>query len=87
MIKVNEENAQKNKDLSLALSQFLKLLYVDFGIHKLNDNLSNWYELSWEEFNKELENQSIILSNCLLKDWKDFFQKHKQKVLALKNES
>lgn len=73
----------KEKELTLALTQFFKLIYVDFGINKFNDKLKNWYHLSWDEFRKELENQSVKFNDCLLSDWKDFFQRHKNKVLGL----
>ena len=73
----------KEKELTLALTQFFKLIYVDFGIRKVNDKLRNWYELSWEEFKRELESQSVKLNECLMSDWQDFFQRHKNKVMSL----
>jgi hypothetical protein len=74
---------KKEKELTLALTQFFKLIYVDFGINKINDKLRNWYELSWEEFKKELESHSVKFNDCLISDWKDFFQRHKNKVVSL----
>lgn len=77
------ENTIKNQELDVALSQFFKILYVDFGINKLNDKIKKWYELSWEEFKQELERQSVKWNDCLVQDWKDFFHNHKNKVLNL----
>jgi hypothetical protein len=77
------ETMENEKELSLALSQFLKLIYVDFGINKFNDRIRNWYELTWDEFRKELENQSVRFNDCLVSDWQDFFHKHKAKVHGL----
>lgn len=71
---------KKDSELSLAQSQFLKLIYVDFGIHKFNDTIRNWYELSWDEFKREIESHSVRFNECLLKDWQDFFHTHKSKV-------
>ncbi|MFN6945221.1 MAG: hypothetical protein ACK4ND_09755 [Cytophagaceae bacterium] len=77
------ETADKNYDLSLALSQFFKVVYVDFGIQKINDRIKEWYKLSWEEFESELKKNQIKYSDCMMKDWKDFFHLHKKKVLNL----
>lgn len=74
------ERNNREKELSLALNQFLKLIYVDFGISQFNNKIQRWYELSWDEFKKELENQSVKLNECLYNDWKDFFHNHKAKV-------
>jgi hypothetical protein len=77
------EEISKDNELSLAIGQFFKLMYVDFGIDKLNDKIKKWYELSWEEFRNELENQSVKLNECLIQDWKEFFNYQKSKVLSL----
>lgn len=77
------ETMKKDKELSLALSQFLKMIYVDFGISKFNDRIRNWYQLTWDEFRQELENQSIKLNDCLMQDWKEFFHNHKEKVQSM----
>ena len=77
------EKTIKDQELNVALSQFFKILYVDFGINKLNDRIKNWYELSWDEFKKELEEQSVKWNDCLVQDWKDYFTRHKTKVLNL----
>jgi hypothetical protein len=74
------ESNDKEKELSLALNQFLKIIYVDFGISELNDKIQRWYELSWDEFKRELENQSVKFNECLYNDWKEFFHSHKAKV-------
>jgi len=74
-----------NEELALALTQFYKVLYIDFGISKFNERISGWYNLTWEEFRKELENHSINFNHCLLSDWESFFHIHKRKVLSLMN--
>lgn len=74
------EKSVKEKELSVVLSQFLKIIYVDFGISKVSDRIKHWYELSWDDFKKELESHSVKWNDCLLQDWKDFFNRHKSKV-------
>jgi hypothetical protein len=77
------ESGEKEKELSLALKQFLKIIYVDFGIQKLNGKMQSWYKLSWDDFYKELKKQNINFNECLIKDWKDFFHNHQSKVNSL----
>jgi len=79
------EKKNKKKELSLTINQFFKIVYVDFGIAKVNSKLKNWYKLSWNEFKKELENQNVKINDNLSSDWEEFFGKHKQKVLSLMN--
>lgn len=74
------ETMKTDKELSLALTQFFKMMYVDFGINKFNEKIKNWYMLTWEEFKQELENHSVKFNDCLVQDWKDFFHNHKAKV-------
>ena len=71
---------KKQNELSLALTQFVKLVYVDFGINKVSDKIQKWYELSWDEFKKELESHSVKFNDCMTQDWRDFFNHHKAKV-------
>lgn len=74
---------EKEKELSLALNQFYKLIYVDFGIKKINSKLKNWYHLSWEEFKSELKKFKVRMNESLLNDWEEFFHNHKMKVNSL----
>ena len=77
------ETMKTDKELSLALTQFFKMIYVDFGINKFNDKIKNWYQLTWDEFKQELENHSVKFNDCLMQDWKDFFHNHKAKVQSM----
>ncbi len=79
------EKRNKKKELSLTINQFFKIVYVDFGIAKVNTKLKNWYKLSWNEFKNELESQNVSMNDNLSSDWEEFFGKHKQKVLSLMN--
>jgi hypothetical protein len=73
---------EKNKELSLALKQFLKIIYIDFGIKDVNKKMQEWYKLNWDEFHKELAKHQVRFTDCLLNDWKEFFDNHKKKVLS-----
>lgn len=80
---MRKEMKKNNKDLELALTQFLKMIYVDFGINKFNSKIKGWYLLSWEEFKKELEREKVKFNQCMLNDWEDFFHFQKNKVLSM----
>ena len=77
------ESMEKKEELTLALKQFVKIIYIDFGIQKLSGRLQNWYKLNWDDFYKELKKQNINFNECMMKDWQDFFHKHKSKVVSL----
>jgi hypothetical protein len=77
------ESVEKEKELTLALKQFLKIIYVDFGIQELSGKMRSWYKLSWNDFYNELKKHNINFNECLMKDWEDFFHKHQSKVISL----
>jgi hypothetical protein len=77
------ESKEKKEELTLALKQFVKIVYIDFGIQKLSGKLQGWYKLNWEDFYKELKKQGINFNECMVKDWQDFFHKHKSRVVSL----
>jgi hypothetical protein len=81
------EIKEKNKELSLALKQFLKIIYIDFGIKDVDKRMREWYKLSWNEFYNELLKHQVGFTDCLLKDWKEFFDNHKKKVLSFMDNS
>ncbi|WMJ73075.1 hypothetical protein RCC89_07860 [Cytophagaceae bacterium ABcell3] len=65
------------------MSQFFKVIYIDFGIERINNKIKDWYKLSWDEFERELNNHQVKYSDCMMKDWREFFINHKRKVLKL----
>lgn len=73
----------KESDLSLAMSQFFKLLYVDFGIKNINEKIREWHKLTWDEFREELEKEKVRFNTCSLSDWEEFFHIHQKKVKSL----
>ena len=74
---------EKESELSLALTQFYKLIYVDFGIKTITGKLKNWYQLSWEEFKQELNRFKAKYNDSILQDWEPFFNSQKVKVQSL----
>ena len=75
----------RTSDKNLLLEQFYRIIYVDFGIKELNDNLKNWYKLTWDEFRDELFKFKVRTHDNILKDWEYFFHQQKSKVLNSMN--
>ena len=76
---------KRKSEINLFLEQFYKIIYVDFGIRELNDNLKNWYKLSWDEFKEELLKMKVKASQNFYNDWEYFFNLHKNRVLQAMN--
>jgi hypothetical protein len=74
-------NQRRNKDIDLLIEQFNKIIYVDLGIEELNERIKEWYNLSWEEFKRELFKSKIMIHANLLNDLEYFFHHQKKKVL------
>ncbi len=77
MLKLNEEcYIKKNKFLNRA-KQNLKL-------EKISKKLDCFYELSFEDFCKELKKQKITLSLKEQDEWEDYFSDYKKELLEIK---
>lgn len=78
---------QLNKDLQEASNKFIRTLQRKFeGLEKLSTKLENWYELSFNEFIKELKKKKIKLTLSEEAEWEDYFLVEQQKALALKQQ-
>jgi tRNA1(Val) A37 N6-methylase TrmN6 len=78
IIKLNIESQQQSQ-------KFLDLLQSDFNIEKPTKKIENWYNLSWSEFEKELNKLKIILLGTQKEDWFDRFNRLKTKAQDLQN--
>ncbi|MFA9289679.1 MAG: TaqI-like C-terminal specificity domain-containing protein [Solirubrobacteraceae bacterium] len=75
-----------NKELQLLVTKFMTLLQSDFTIKKPTKKLENWYNLSWAEFEKELNKLKITLLGTQKEDWLDRFTRLKTQAISLKTE-
>jgi type I restriction-modification system DNA methylase subunit len=74
-----------NKELQEQSQKFLTLLQSDFNIEKPTKKIENWYNLSWSEFEKELNKFKVILLGIQKEDWLDRFNRLKILVQDLQN--
>lgn len=80
-----------NKDLQEVSSKFSKYFSGQFKLEKLSSKLEKWYELSFEEFIKEINKtiktqKGIPLTKKDEFDWIDLFEENKQKANKLQTE-
>ena len=74
-----------NKELQDQSQKFLTLLQSDFNIEKPTTKIENWYNLTWSEFEKELNKLKIILLGTQKEDWLDRFNRLKTQAQDLQN--
>lgn len=76
-----------NKDFYEKKDSFLKVIQSDFGIEKNSRKLESFFELSYDDFKKEIEKLSkkeIRREESM--ELMKFFQKYKDEIIALKSE-
>ena len=73
----------KNKQLQEIKQSFILLIKSKWSTLNITNKLDEWYNLSFEDFRKELEKQKIKLSLQEQAEWMQYFngQKHKSELL------
>ncbi|PVY38390.1 Eco57I restriction-modification methylase domain-containing protein [Pontibacter virosus] len=66
--------AEQTQELFTLSQKFLKLLSSELGVSKPSKKLEKWYELTWEEFAKELVKLKVKLSLAQKADWLSYFE-------------
>lgn len=74
---------QKNKELQTIKNNFTKLLQSRYSGININTKLSNWNELSFKDFCKELEKQKIKLSISEQAELMQYFEQEQAKANTL----
>ena len=80
-----------NKDFQTISQKFATYFSADNKLEKLSAKLSNWYELDFPDFIKELNKAIKAVKSAPLTpkegfNWMELFEENKQKALALKAE-
>ena len=74
---------EKNKHLHKLLVNFLNLLKSRFSLEKPSQKLEKWYELSFDEFKKELKKKKITLSLSEEAEWLEYFTQQQTQARAI----
>jgi type I restriction-modification system DNA methylase subunit len=75
-----ETMLQKNKELQTIKSNVVKLLQSQYSGININNKLSNWNELSFKDFCKELEKQKIKLTISEKAELMQYFETEQTKA-------
>jgi len=75
-----------NEVFEVFVKQFLNFLKAKINIIEVNRNLSNWINLTSQDFFKEIEKQKIKLSLSEQSEWLQYFEEQKSKALAIKTQ-
>ena len=79
------ERTQLTANLQTLCSKFTRNIQRDYNLEKLSAKLENWFQLSFNEFLKELEKSKIKLTLSQKAEWEDYFIEESKKALEIKH--
>ena len=71
-----------NKELQEISGKFQRNLQREFSVEKLSKKLESWFDLSYEDFLRELKKLKVELTLSQKAEWEDYFLQEKTKALA-----
>ena len=80
------DRAQLTADLQTLCAKFTRNLQREYNLEKLSAKLENWFQLSFNEFLKELEKSKVKLTLSQKAEWEDYFLQESKKALAIKHQ-
>ncbi len=80
------ERTQLTNDLQTLCSKFTRNIRREYNLEKLSTKLENWFQLSFNEFLKELEKSKVKLTLSQKAEWDDYFLQESKKALAIKHQ-
>ena len=75
-----------NKTLQQQQAKVINMLQRDYGLEKPTKKLETWYELSLQEFFKELAKAKIVLSAVQKDEVQEYFETYQKQAVATKNQ-
>ncbi len=75
----------KNKELNEHSSTFIRLLQSKWSNLNITGRISEWYQLSFADFRKELEKQKIKLPLPEQAEWLQYFNEQKQEAMRIRS--
>jgi len=58
----------------------------EYNLEKLSAKLENWFQISFNEFLKELEKSKVKLTLSQKAEWEDYFLQEQQKAQEIKQQ-
>lgn len=71
-----------NKELQEISGKFQRNLQREFSLEKLSKKLESWFDLSYDDFLKELKKLKVELTLSQKAEWEEYFLQEKAKALA-----
>jgi hypothetical protein len=66
--------------------KFQRNIQREYNLEKLSAKLENWFQLSFNEFLKELEKSKVKLSLSQKAEWEDYFLQESKKAMDIKHQ-
>lgn len=81
LIEKADQMLSLNKELQEISGKFQRNLQREFSLEKLSKKLESWFDLSYDDFLKELKKLKIELTLSQKAEWEDYFLQEKAKAL------
>ncbi len=78
------ERTQLTADLQTLCSKFTRNIQREYNLEKLSAKLENWFQISFNEFLKELEKSKVKLTLSQKAEWEGYFLQESKKSLDIK---
>ncbi|QRE11643.1 restriction endonuclease subunit M, partial [Flavobacterium psychrophilum] len=75
-----------NKQLQKQQAKVINMLQRDYGLEKPTKKLETWYELTVQDFFKELAKAKIVLSAIQKDEVQEYFETYQKQAVATKNQ-
>ncbi|QRE61823.1 restriction endonuclease subunit M, partial [Flavobacterium psychrophilum] len=75
-----------NKTLQQQQAKVVNMLQRDYGLTKPSKKLDTWYELTVQDFFKELAKAKIVLSAIQKDEVQEYFETYQKQAVATKNQ-
>jgi hypothetical protein len=80
------ERTQLTANLQTLCTKFTRNIQREYSLEKLSAKLENWFQISFNEFLKELEKSKVKLTLSQKAEWEDYFIQESKKALAIKQQ-
>ncbi len=80
------ERTQLTANLQTLCSKFIRNIQREYNLEKLSTKLENWFQLSFNEFLKELEKSKVKLTLSQKAEWEEYFIQESKKALDIKHQ-
>jgi type I restriction-modification system DNA methylase subunit len=81
-----KERTRLTGDLQIISSKYTRNIQREFNLEKLSTKLENWFQITFNEFLKELEKSKVKLTLTRKAEWEDYFLQESKKAHSIKQQ-